>query len=60
MITKIFKSSSEDHSQHNGIVTVLRELNESEADISEVGRMFNCLSAVGEFDAFEDELSDCT
>lgn len=58
MDIKMFKASSKDHASHNGIIKVIKELDNSEVDIAEVGKMFNCRSSVGEFSAFEDELSD--
>lgn len=58
IIMKTFTSTTDSLAIHNGPVEIIRPLTEQEADIDDVGPMFKCRSPQGEFDAFEDELTD--
>lgn len=59
MLTKQFKSSSDDHAEFNGPVTILRQLTSNEADLDETGPMYRCMAKDGRtFDAFADELTN--
>ena len=53
---KIFNATCKDYEQYNGEVTVIRKLTEEENETE--GDMYKCLSPVGEFEAFEDELTE--
>lgn len=56
-IYKVFKSTISELDIHNGEVEIIRQLDSSEVD-EEVGKMYECLSPQGKFQAFEDELND--
>ncbi len=56
-LTKTFRASADSHAKHNGQVTILRALTRDEADIDDVGKMYECRDQQGlTFHAFEDEL----
>lgn len=52
-----FKSTIIGLSHHNGVVTVISELPESEYDKDEVGQMWVCESNGEQFHVFNDELT---
>ena len=52
---KIFKSTVKDHEKHNGEVEIIRKLTQDENECVE--NMYECLSSIGKFHAFENELT---
>jgi hypothetical protein len=56
--TRLFTATSNDHAQFNGPVEIIRSLTKAEADIFDVGVMYECKASNGAlFHAFADELT---